>query len=84
MTERSTIIDPFFRALFDRLAPEIDSRMIGLASGSAKRIPESPDTVAEAYAAECATIQAYNMVLKICEEIEHATHGNRPPQADGS
>lgn len=80
MVERSTIIDPFFRELHDRLAPEIDNRIVALASGSAKRTEGSVETVAEAYAAQCAYIQALNLVLQIGTEIEHNRHGNRPEE----
>lgn len=80
MVDRSTIIDPFFRELYNELAPEIDRRMVALAAGSAKRIEGSPETVAEAYAAECAFIAAMNLVLEICSGIEHNRHGNRPEE----
>lgn len=80
MVERSTIVDPFFKALYDKLAPELDNRMVLLAQGSAKRIDGSPDTVAEAYADQCAYIRALNDVLQICTELEHNRHGNRPEE----
>lgn len=80
MVERSTIVDPFFRALYDELAPEIDRRMVELANGSAKQIVGSPETVAEVYAKQCAYIQAYNHVLQICADLEHNRHGNRPEE----
>lgn len=80
MVERATIIDPFFRALYDELAPKIDRRMVELANGSAKPIIGSPETVAENYASHCAFIQAYNEVLEICTDIEHNRHGNRPEE----
>lgn len=87
MVERATIVNPFFRELYDRLAPEIDKRMVALCQGSAKRIEGSPETVGEAYAAECAYIGALNDVLKVCTELEHNQHGNRPeeqqPQTTG-
>ena len=80
MVERATIINPFFREIFDRIAPEIDKRMQALAGGSAKRIEGSPETVAEAYAAECAYIRAMLDVLEIGSQIEHNIHGNRPEE----
>ena len=80
MVERSTIIDPFFRALFDELAPEIDKRMVALADGSAQQIAGSTKTVPELYAEQVATIQALNNVLDICTNIEHNRHGNRPEE----
>lgn len=80
MVERSTIINPFFRDLYDRLAPVIDQRMVGLANGSAKQIVGSPESVAEAYSRECAYIQALNDVIEICAELEHNRHGNRPEE----
>lgn len=80
MVERSTIVDPFFRELFDQLAPEIDKRIVALAQGSAKRVAGAPDTVAEAYADQCAYIRALNDVLQICTELEHNRHGNRPEE----
>lgn len=80
MVERSTIVNPFFRELYDQLAPEIDKRIVALASGSAKRIEGSPESVAEAYAAQCAYIEAFNEVLKVCSNIEHNIHGNRPEE----
>ena len=48
--ERAEITDPFFRSLFDRLAPEIDKRMIDLAGGSACTI--TGDTELERYGAK--------------------------------
>ena len=84
MVERSTIINPFFRDLFDRLAPEIDSRMVALADGSAHQIAGSTKTVAELYAEQVATIQAFNKVLEICTELEHNIHGNRPEEQQPS
>lgn len=78
MVERATIINPFFRDLFDSIAPEIDRRMVALAGGSAKQVAGSTQTVAEAYAAECGYIQALNEVLEICAQLEHNQHGNRP------
>lgn len=80
MVDRSTIVDPFFRELYDRIAPEIDKRMVALAAGSAKRIEGSPDTVEERYSAECAHIQALTSVLEIGSQIEHNRHGNRPEE----
>lgn len=80
MVERSTIVNPFFRELYDRLAPEIDKRMVALCSGSARRIEGSQETVAEAYAHQCAYIEAFNEVLKVCAELEHNQHGNRPEE----
>lgn len=80
MVERSTIVNPFFRELFDQLAPEIDKRIVALANGSAKRVEGSPETVAEAYAYQCAFIAALNEVLKVCSNIEHNIHGNRPEE----
>lgn len=80
MVERSTIINPFFAELYDRLAPEIDRRIVMLAQGSAKRIEGSPGTVAEAYADQCAYIRAMNDVLQICADLEHNIHGNRPEE----
>lgn len=84
MVERSSIVNPFFRELHDQLAPEIDRRIVSLASGSAKRTEGSPETVAEAYAAQCAYIQALNEVLKVCANIEHNIHGNRPEESQQS
>ena len=84
MVERATIINPFFRDRFDRLAPEIDRRMQALAGGSAKRIEGSPETVAEAYSGECAYIRAMLDVLEICTELEHNRHGNRPEEQQPS
>lgn len=80
MVERSTIINPFFRDLYDQLAPEIDKRMQALAGGSAKRVEGSPETVAEAYADQCAYIRALLDVLEICAQLEHNRHGNRPEE----
>jgi hypothetical protein len=80
MVERSSIINPFFLDLHDKIAPEIDRRMILLANGSAKRIDGSPDTVAEAYADQCAYIRALSDVLEICAGLEHNRHGNRPEE----
>lgn len=80
MVERATIINPFFRELFDEIAPEIDRCMVLLASGGSKRVEGGIETTGEAYAAACATIAAYNEVLKICSNIEHNIHGNRPEE----
>lgn len=80
MVERSTIVDPFFRSLYDVLAPIIDQRIVSLAQGSAKRVEGSPETIAEAYADQCAYIRALNDVLQICTDLEHNRHGNRPEE----
>lgn len=80
MVQRATIINPFFRELYDQLAPEIDKRMVALASGSAKRLAGGPETTAEAYAAEVGFINAMNQVLEVCSQIEHNQHGNRPEE----
>lgn len=80
MVERSTIVDVFFRDLYDKVAPIIDQRMISLAQGSAKRPAGAPDTVAESYAEQCAYIQALSDVLEICTDLEHNRHGNRPEE----
>lgn len=74
---RDQIIDPFFRALFDTLAPEIDKRMAHLAAGSAALVDGARKTVAENYASECATIAAYGEVLRVCEEIQANIYGGR-------
>lgn len=80
MVDRATIINPFFRELHDRIAPEIDKRMVALANGSAKRIEGSPETVAEAYADQCAYLRALTDVFDMCTQIEHNIHGNRPEE----
>lgn len=80
MVERSTIINPFFRDLYDKLAPEIDKCMHELAAGSAKQVAGSPETVAEKYADQCGYIRAMLTVLDVCTELEHNIHGNRPEE----
>ena len=80
MVERSTIVDAFFRDLYDVLAPELDKRMVHLATGGAQQIQGSAQTVAEAYADQCAYIRALNDVLEICTGLEHNRHGNRPEE----
>ena len=70
MVDRSTITDPFFRDLFDTLAPEIDKRMVALASGAVKDWAE--------YQHEVGYIEALNTVLSVCERLENNRYGNRP------
>lgn len=78
MIDRSTIIDPFFKALYDRIVPEIDNRMVVLASGGAQRFSsESRETTAEAYAREVGYIAALEAMVGVCAQIEHEAHGNR-------
>ena len=70
MAAPPSIIDPFHRSLFEVLAPDIDNRMISLASGSAGTI--------EDYKAQAAYIQALNDVLAKCLELELELYGARP------
>lgn len=76
--ERAEIQDPFFRSLFDRMAPEIDSRMIQLASGHASAIAGDTKTVAEKYAEQVAYLRAFNDVLELCKQIELDRYGAKP------
>ena len=70
MAAPPSIIDPFHRALYEALAPDIDNRMISLASGSAGTF--------EAYKAQASYIQALNDVLERCRAIELEIYGKRP------
>ena len=67
MSAPPSIIDPFHRALFGVLAPDIDNRMISLAQGSAGSY--------EDYKAQASYIQALNDVLGKCREIEIEIYG---------
>ena len=70
MAASTSIIDPFHRALFNVLAPDIDNRMVSLAEGSAKNFEE--------YKYQTGMIQAFNEVLAKCREIEVEMYGARP------
>ena len=70
MAAPPSIIDPFHRKIYEALAPDIDNRMISLASGSAGTI--------EDYKFQAAYIQAFNDVLGKCREIELEIYGKRP------
>ena len=69
-----TIINPFHRDLFNALAPDIENRMISLASGGAQTI--------EAYREQCGYIRALNDVLSKCQELERERYGKRPGDKD--
>lgn len=73
-----TITDPFFRALYNRIAPEIDRRMVQLAAGSARQIVGSPETVGESYARQVAYIEGMNEVLKVGRDIQTEMQGGTP------
>ena len=70
MSSPSSIIDPFYRAVYTALADEIDSRMVNLASGTAVDYPS--------YRHQVGYIEALKAVLSKCSEIELERYGTRP------
>lgn len=69
MATPTTISDRFHRALYERLAPSVDERMIKLATGSAANY--------EQYQNQVGFIEAMNSVLRICREIEADMYGRK-------
>ena len=67
------IVDGFHRALHRILTEEVDGKMVALASGSAADYPS--------YARQIGYIEAMNVVLSKCQEIETAHYG-KPPGAN--
>ena len=78
------MVDPSFRALYARLHPEVDKRMIGLANGSAKRSADGSagQSTAEAYAEQVGYIGALMDVIKLCVELDHERYGRKPTQQE--
>lgn len=72
------LLDSFHKALYNRLAPELDERKEALAHGSAKVRENDTSTVAEKYAAAVAYIMALEHVLEVCRELEQDRYGTRP------
>jgi hypothetical protein len=85
MLQRSEIIDPFFRLVYDRLTAELEIKIGGLAGGSAKVTENDTDTVAEKYAGQVAYIAAIRQVLEVCEELQLNMYGpkGRDDNQDG-
>lgn len=79
-----TIIDPFHREFYTRVAEELETRKNNLSKGSAALTQyEHPNvTVAERYAAGVSYIQALNDVLSIAAEIEQRRYSNVRSQND--
>lgn len=80
------ITDPFFRALYNRLAEEIDSRVNALASGSALVLGEKtgldPQSIALKYQEQVAYIQALQAVIQLGIEIDYDRYGGNKKQID--
>ena len=82
MSGSASIVDPFHRAIHDRLSDEIDKRMVAMASGSAVRTESDQVSTAEKYAAQCAYLQAFNDIIDICKQIELERYGPRPGEGE--
>ena len=65
-----TIVDPFHRAIHRILTAEIDGKMVALSSGSAADYPS--------YTRQIGYIEAMNVVLDRCREIENEHYGPHP------
>lgn len=72
------LIDPFHKAIHAKLMEERSNRIIGLAAGSAAKITEDTQTVAEKYAAQVSYIKALEDVMEICKQLERERYGERP------
>ena len=64
------IVDPFHRALNHILTEEVDGKMLALAMGSAADYPS--------YTRQIGYIEAMNVVLNKCQELETAHYGKSP------
>lgn len=73
------LIDPFHRALYAELMPDLEKRKDGVAHGSAVGLSDSSISTSENYAAQCAYIKALEDVLAKCEELERARYGEKNP-----
>lgn len=72
------LLDPFHKAIHNKLSEDIQARKDALASGSAKVRQDDTATVAEKYAAAVAYIMALEQVLAYCMELEQDRYGTRP------
>ena len=66
----TAIVDPFHRQIHRILTEEIDGKMVALASGSAADYPS--------YCRQIGYIEAMNVVLDKCRELETAHYGKSP------
>lgn len=71
------LMDPFHRALRERLLTVLNNRTEALASGAAAQGAESMSTVAEKYAALVSYIAAIRSVLDLCEDLERDRYGTQ-------
>lgn len=74
-----SLIDPFHRALHEKLAILLQDRITRLAQGSASQMMGSQSSVAENYAAQVSYVQALKDVLDICEDLERERYGEKKP-----
>lgn len=79
-----TIIDPFFRQLYNRIVEDLDSRVNALARGSALVLGEKtgldPNTIAMKYQAVVAHIAALQEVIDLGIEIDRERYGTKTKQ----
>lgn len=82
----SSIIDPFFRKMYKRLAEELDGRRSVLAGGSALSIGEDGriDAVATAlkYKGDVSYIECLQAVINLGLELDREQYGARPQNDD--
>lgn len=72
------LIDPFHRALRERLEEQLSNKIEALSNGSAITGAQSASDVAERYAAQTSYIRALRDVLSVCEDLEQDRYGVRP------
>lgn len=79
LSDTPDLQDPFHRALYNKLAGEIQKRMVNLASGSLLGLtPEMGRTTADKYAEEVGYMKGLQDALDVAEEIAKERFGERP------
>lgn len=82
-----SIVDPFFRQLYNQLAGELDSRVTNLARGSALVLGAHSGldaiTTAMKYQEAVAYIQAIQFVIDLGIEIDNERYGTKNKENDG-
>lgn len=82
-----SIIDPFFRKLYARLAEELDNRVNALARGSALVLGEKtgldPYTIALKYQDAVSHIETLQSVIDLGLELDRERYGKKSTEDDG-